>query len=167
MTRSARSATLTIPSQPSGHMSYDHFTGVSSAIRSRYAMAQAGNNPLSQLIRDAMQENSWTYADLAKACDIPRASAYALATRTDQRTTNRPSTLEKLAKGLGIPLQTIRQAAAEAAGYELDEVDLTPDEAKLSAQLVAEMDPAQRRTALQMLQLLRDSGSAPPKPRKR
>jgi len=117
-----------------------------------------GSNPLAQLVRDTMLANGWTYADLAKACDLPRATVYALATKSEQRTTNRPVTLEKLAKGLGLPLSTVRAAAAAGAGYGAETVgaDLTPTEVQLLTELASELSPAKRRQLLNLAQMFRD-----------
>ena len=145
-----------IPAQVTGAVIYDHATRTRRMGRGAIIGGGGMSNALAKLVRDKMEENGWSYADLARACDLPRTTVYLIATRDEQRTTNRPETLERLAHGLELPLSTIRQAAAEAAGYAYDEVDLTPDEVKMLAALAEELSPAKRGQLLGIAQMFRD-----------
>jgi transcriptional regulator with XRE-family HTH domain len=73
-------------------------------------------NALQQLIRERMTEQRWSYADVARRGEIPRSTVHHLATTERLRRPPHPATLEGLARGLGVPLDTVRTAAASAAG---------------------------------------------------
>ncbi|MFD8032457.1 helix-turn-helix domain-containing protein [Streptomyces sp. NPDC059717] len=76
-------------------------------------------NALQQIIRDRLDSERWSYGDVARRGGIPRSTVHHLATADHMARMPQPATLEGLAQGLGIPLQTIRQAAAEACGIHL------------------------------------------------
>ncbi|MER6125507.1 helix-turn-helix transcriptional regulator [Streptomyces sp. NPDC001795] len=76
-------------------------------------------NALQQIIRDRLDSERWSYGDVARRGGIPRSTVHHLATADHMARMPQPATLEGLAKGLGLPLHTIRQAAAEACGIHL------------------------------------------------
>jgi transcriptional regulator with XRE-family HTH domain len=69
-------------------------------------------NALQQIIRDRLDSERWSYGDVARRGGIPRSTVHHLATADHMARMPQPATLEGLAQGLGLPLQTIRQAAA-------------------------------------------------------
>ncbi|GAA3783032.1 transcriptional regulator [Streptomyces chiangmaiensis] len=76
-------------------------------------------NALQQIIRDRLDSERWSYGDVARRGGIPRSTVHHLATIDHMARMPQPATLEGLAQGLGLPLQTIRRAAAEACGIHL------------------------------------------------
>jgi hypothetical protein len=76
-------------------------------------------NALQQIIRDRLDSERWSYGEVARRGGIPRSTVHHLATTDHMARMPQPATLEGLAQGLGLPLHTIRQAAAEACGIHL------------------------------------------------
>jgi transcriptional regulator with XRE-family HTH domain len=76
-------------------------------------------NALQQIIRDRLDSERWSYGDVARRGGIPRSTVHHLATTDHMARMPQPATLEGLAQGLGLPLHTIRRAAAEACGIHL------------------------------------------------
>ncbi|MEU8588908.1 transcriptional regulator [Streptomyces sp. NPDC048664] len=76
-------------------------------------------NALQQIIRAKLDSERWSYGDVARRGSIPRSTVHHLATADHMARMPQPATLEGLALGLGIPLSTIRQAAAKACGIHL------------------------------------------------
>ena len=76
-------------------------------------------NALQQLIRERLDRKSWSYGDVARRGGIPRSTVHHLA--TTERVVRMPQsgTLEGLSKGLELPLDTVRRAAAEACGIHV------------------------------------------------
>ncbi|MFD9796359.1 helix-turn-helix domain-containing protein [Streptomyces sp. NPDC059070] len=76
-------------------------------------------NALQKIIRERLDQNSWSYGDVARRGGIPRSTVHHLATTDRVARMPQPATLEGLAKGLDLPLDTLRQAAAEACGIHV------------------------------------------------
>jgi transcriptional regulator with XRE-family HTH domain len=79
-------------------------------------LPQRDINPLQRLIRDRMQEQGWSYGDVAKRGGLPRSTVYTLATTRNLARPPRPATLNGLAWGLDLPVSVVRSAAAESTG---------------------------------------------------
>jgi transcriptional regulator with XRE-family HTH domain len=73
-------------------------------------------NPLQRLIRQRLQEQGWSYGDVAKRGGLPRSTVYTLATTRNLARPPRPATLNGLAWGLDLPVSVVRSAAAESTG---------------------------------------------------
>jgi transcriptional regulator with XRE-family HTH domain len=73
-------------------------------------------NTLQQLIRDRMADRRWSYGDVARRGGLPRSTVHHLATHERLVRPPHPDTLAGLARGLEVPLDTVRAAAATAAG---------------------------------------------------
>jgi transcriptional regulator with XRE-family HTH domain len=73
-------------------------------------------NTLQQLIRDRMADRGWSYGDVARRGGLPRSTVHHLATHDRLVRPPHPDTLAGLARGLDVPLDTVRAAAANAAG---------------------------------------------------
>ncbi|KJY43622.1 hypothetical protein VR41_02300 [Streptomyces sp. NRRL B-1568] len=76
-------------------------------------------NALQQIMRQRLDRQGWSYGDVARRGGIPRSTVHHLATTDRLVRMPQPGTLEGLAKGLELPLDTVRRAAAEACGIHL------------------------------------------------
>ncbi|EGG46914.1 hypothetical protein SGM_2638 [Streptomyces griseoaurantiacus M045] len=76
-------------------------------------------NALQQIIRDRLDREGWSYGEVARRGGVPRSTVHHLATAEHMARMPQPATLEGLAKGLGLPLDTVRRAAAEACGIHV------------------------------------------------
>ncbi|KOU42790.1 hypothetical protein ADK54_19655 [Streptomyces sp. WM6378] len=74
---------------------------------------------MQQLIREVLDREGWSYGEVARRGGIPRSTVHHLATTDRTVRMPQPATLEGLAKGLGLPLDTVRGAAAEACGIHV------------------------------------------------
>ncbi|MFF7354027.1 MULTISPECIES: helix-turn-helix domain-containing protein [Streptomyces] len=76
-------------------------------------------NALQQLIRERLDRQGWSYGDVARRGGVPRSTVHHLATTDRVVRMPQATTLEGLAKGLQLPLDTVRRAAAEACGIHV------------------------------------------------
>ncbi|MEV6115793.1 helix-turn-helix transcriptional regulator [Streptomyces sp. NPDC052109] len=76
-------------------------------------------NALQQLIRERLDRNGWSYGEVARRGGVPRSTVHHLATTDRVVRMPQATTLEGLAKGLQLPLDTVRRAAAEACGIHV------------------------------------------------
>jgi transcriptional regulator with XRE-family HTH domain len=76
-------------------------------------------NALQQLIRERLDRQGWSYGDVARRGGVPRSTVHHLATADRVVRMPQATTLEGLAKGLELPLDTVRRAAAEACGIHV------------------------------------------------
>ncbi|MFJ1608099.1 helix-turn-helix domain-containing protein [Streptomyces sp. NPDC088253] len=83
-------------------------------------------NALQQIIRDRLDREGWSYGEVARRGGIPRSTVHHLATAERVVRMPQPSTLEGLSKGLGLSLDTVRRAAAEACGIHVYAADAPP-----------------------------------------
>jgi transcriptional regulator with XRE-family HTH domain len=83
------------------------------------------SNPLQRLIRQRLDEQGWSYGDVARRGGLPRSTVYTLATNRNLTRPPRPVTLNGLAWGLGLPVSVVRATAAASTGlhYYDDEPD--------------------------------------------
>lgn len=120
---------------------------------------RGSNNALSKLIRTRMAEMDLSFAEVGRRGDIPSNSVWRLATKTTHLQPPRAQTLERLARGLSLPLDVVRAAAAEAAGYRLEEITAPIDAAedvRIVAAAMGEMTPADRAKLRKMAQMFVD-----------
>jgi transcriptional regulator with XRE-family HTH domain len=73
--------------------------------------------PLHEVIRERMDERGWSYGDVARRGGLPRSTVHHLATVDGLSRPPHPVTLERLARGLELPLEVLRAAAATTAGF--------------------------------------------------
>jgi hypothetical protein len=85
-------------------------------------------NTLQQLIRDRMADRRWSYGDVARRGALPRSTVHHLATHDRLVRPPHPDTLAGLARGLDVPLDTVRAAAATAAGLVISPEPVTDPE---------------------------------------
>ncbi|MFD8809177.1 helix-turn-helix domain-containing protein [Streptomyces sp. NPDC059597] len=76
-------------------------------------------NALQELIRERLDREGWSYGDVARRGGVPRSTVHHLATAERVVRMPQATTLEGLSKGLGLPLDTVRRAAAEACGIHV------------------------------------------------
>ncbi|MER7836086.1 helix-turn-helix transcriptional regulator [Streptomyces sp. NPDC096040] len=130
-------------------------------------------NALQQLIREHLDRKGWSYGDVARRGGIPRSTVHHLA--TTERVVRMPqsTTLEGLAKGLELPLERVRRAAAEACGIHV--YDTSPDadaganggaadpEVALLIASVQKLSADDRRHVTALVESLLDRSSRPAK----
>jgi len=114
-------------------------------------------NPLQQLIRGRMAERGWSYADVARRGGLPRSTVHHLATTERLRRPPHPTTLAALAEGLGIPLDTVRTAAAAAAGLTAWKEPTADPEIEVLVAALTQLSPEDRRHVLALVQSLLDA----------
>jgi transcriptional regulator with XRE-family HTH domain len=73
-------------------------------------------NPLQRLILQRLRERGWSYGEVARRGGLPRSTVYTLATTRNLARPPRPATIDALAKGLDVPVSSVRAAAAESTG---------------------------------------------------
>jgi hypothetical protein len=123
-------------------------------------------NPLQRLIRRRMQEQGWSYGDVAKQGGLPRSTVYTLATTRNLARPPRPATLNGLAWGLDLPVAVVRSAAAESTGLhyyddELGAADAVGDpERDLLIASIDELSPEDRQHVLALVESLRKKTAA-------
>ncbi|MEV6834879.1 helix-turn-helix transcriptional regulator [Streptomyces sp. NPDC051133] len=133
-------------------------------------------NALQQLIRERLDGKGWSYGDVARRGGVPRSTVHHLATTDRVVRMPQAATLEGLAKGLELPLDSVRRAAAEACGIHVygtpsgrdtDETAArTADpEVDLLIASVQQLSAADRRHVAALVESLLGR-SAPPAPEK-
>ena len=123
------------------------------------ASLPAPRNPLQRLIRERMNEMAWSFEDVAKRGGPSHSTLYSLLARPEFRVAPRNETMTKLARGLDLPLDVIRAAAGQSAGYELESVPTTLESAKglrMVAATFEKLDPSRQRTAEKIMRALLD-----------
>jgi transcriptional regulator with XRE-family HTH domain len=70
---------------------------------------------LSDLIRQHQERTGESYSDIARRAELSKAKIGQLAT-TKQNHMPRADTIERIAKGIGLPVRVIQQAALASAG---------------------------------------------------
>lgn len=74
------------------------------------------SNSLQRLILESRSASGLSYADIAARGQLSRSTVYYLATTDPLQRSPSASTLRKLARGLELPEEVVRLAAAEAVG---------------------------------------------------
>ena len=128
--------------------------------------AEQDLNPLQRLIRLRMQEQGWSYGDVARRGGLPRSTVYTLATTRNLARPPRPATLNGLAWGLDLPVAVVRSAAAESTGLHYYDDELggaeaagDPDRDLLIAS-IDELSPEDRQHVLALVESLRKKTAA-------
>jgi len=81
-------------------------------------------NALQRLIKARMAELDLTFYEVGRRGGMPHTTAWTLASKAEHRQIPRIKTLKALSKGLDLPLDVVRVAAAEAAGIRIEEITL-------------------------------------------
>lgn len=104
-------------------------------------------NALQRLIRKRMADLDYTFRDVAAKGGLSFSTVSTLANKDVHRQIPRMATLEKLAKGLDVPLDVLRAAAVEAAGFRLQEITVPidgADDARIVMAAMSKMSAADR-----------------------
>ncbi|MFD8733611.1 helix-turn-helix domain-containing protein [Streptomyces sp. NPDC059618] len=120
-------------------------------------------NPLQVLIKHQLEQRGWSYGDVARGGGISRSTVHHLATSERLAQMPQQSTLEGLAKGLGIPVAPVHRAAAEACGVNLYREDTLaagdPEVAILIAS-VQKLSPVDRKHVSALVESLLRNAAA-------
>jgi transcriptional regulator with XRE-family HTH domain len=129
------------------------------------APGQAGN-PLQRLIARRLRERGWSYGEVARRGGLPRSTVYSLATTRNLVRPPRPTTIDRLARGLDVPVSVVRTAAAESTG--LHYYDGPPGrggpgdrERDLLIASIDELSPENRRHVAALVESLRNRPDPP------
>ena len=123
-------------------------------------------NPLQRLIRQRLDDQGWSYGDVAKRGGLPRSTVYTLATTRNLARPPRPATLNGLAWGLDLPVSVVRSAAAESTGlHYYDDEPGTPGPASdperdLLIASIDELTSEDRRHVAALVESLRKKAPA-------
>lgn len=90
---------------------------------------------LQALLRERLDARSWSYGDVARRGSVPRSTVHHLATTERLIRMPQPATLEALARGLELPLDIVRRAAAHSCGIHIYEPAPDPEVDVLIASL--------------------------------
>jgi hypothetical protein len=102
-------------------------------------------NALQQLIRTRMADERWSYGDVARRGGVPRSTVHHLATHERLVRPPHPHTLAGLARGLDVPLEAVRVAAATAAGLVVWPEPVTDPEVDVLVASLNKLTPEDRR----------------------
>lgn len=102
-------------------------------------------NALQRLIRTRMADLNRSYGEVARRGDLPRSTVHHLASNETMGRVPKPSTLERLARGLDLPLATIRSAAASAAGFDLRAEPVDDPEIEVLIASLSQLSPQDRQ----------------------
>lgn len=139
-------------------------------VRTRSAAADAARHttgvpealtPLQQLIADYLRDKTArgdkeSYSSIARRAGMSRATVQAIATRRDYGKQGLAhDTLAKLARGLEMPEQRVRDAAAATAGYTGRDTADSPQMQLLLA-VAKDLDPERLAAVLSRARLLHE-----------
>ncbi|WP_330343188.1 helix-turn-helix domain-containing protein [Streptomyces sp. NBC_00557] len=114
-------------------------------------------NTLQEMIKLKLDQNGWSYSDVARRGGISRSTVHHLATSARLAQMPQQTTLEGLAKGLGIPVAPVQRAAAEAAGVNLyleDAPEAADPEVAILIASVHKLSPTDRRHVAALVESL-------------
>lgn len=107
---------------------------------------------LADLIRSHQDATGDSYGDIAKRAGISKAKVGQLAV-AEQRHMPRIDTVEKLARGLRLPLPLVQRAAMTSAGISPnDEAGVTPTE--VLAARIERLSPRDREIVMRLVESL-------------
>jgi transcriptional regulator with XRE-family HTH domain len=108
-------------------------------------MSEVPQDALQRLIHERMRELRRSYGDVARRGGLSRSTVHYLATHGRSGRLPNPSTLERLALGLDLPLSVVRAAAASAAGFVLDSQAGDDPEIDVLVASLVRLSPADRQ----------------------
>lgn len=120
-------------------------------------------NAMQRLIRQRMAELDLSFAEVGRRGDIPQNTVWRLANKVQHRQPPRAQTLERLARGLDLPLDVVRAAAADAAGYRLEEINTTleaAEDVRIVVAAMSELSAADRAKLRRMAQMFAEEMAA-------
>jgi hypothetical protein len=101
-----------------------------------------------------MTENHWSYGEIARRGGLPRSTVHHLATAEHLTRPPLPSTIERLAKGLDLPIDAVRVAAATAAGYTVWTEPVADPDIEVMVAALNRLSPEDRRHVQALIQSL-------------
>ncbi|MEV7243058.1 MULTISPECIES: helix-turn-helix transcriptional regulator [unclassified Streptomyces] len=116
------------------------------------------------MIKHKLDQYGWSYSDVARRGGISRSTVHHLATSERLAQMPQQTTLEGLAKGLGIPVAPVQRAAAEAAGVHLyleDAPEAADPEVAILIASVHKLSPTDRRHVAVLVESLLHANGAP------
>lgn len=168
----AMNATSEVPDVLAGHDTCERLRsankrtgrGVSDMARTKAASGRGGSEPaapnaLQRIIRERMNEMGWTFEDVERRGGPSHSTLYSIVSVKQFKSAPRHATLQKLARGLDLPLDILRSAAGQAAGYGLESVPTTLESARglrVIAATFDKLDPSRQRTAERIMRALLD-----------
>ncbi|AJE39126.1 helix-turn-helix domain-containing protein [Streptomyces nodosus] len=120
-------------------------------------------NTLQDIIKSKLEEKGWSYSDVARRGGISRSTVHHLATSARLAQMPQQTTLEGLARGLGIPVAPVQRAAAEAAGVNIyfeNASESTDPEVEILVASVHKLSPADRRHVAVLVESLLRAGES-------
>ena len=113
----------------------------SSSRSPRYAgRGEIPDNPFARMIERRREELGLSWYDIAKLGGFgSHTIVYALARKVEWKQPPRQDTLKRIAKALSLDLDVVKSAAAEACGYNLQEITVPLDAAEDVKVVVAAM----------------------------
>lgn len=112
---------------------------------------KGGMNALARLIKRRKEELDLTWQELAdRGGFTSHTVVYALANKSIHKSPPRAETLDRLAKALSVPVDVVRAAAMEAAGYRVEEISTTleaSEDVRIIAAVAGDL-PAEDRAVL-------------------
>jgi len=124
---------------------------------------EQASNPLQRLIQQRLRERGWSYGEVARRGALPRSTVYTLATTRNLVRPPRPATIDRLAKGLDVPVSAVRAAAAASTGlhyYEETQAGSPGGEGDQQRELliasIDELSPEDRRHVAALVESLRN-----------
>lgn len=126
-------------------------------------VTNAASNALQELVRERLERQGWSYGDVARRGGIPRSTVHHLATTDRLVRMPQPATLEGLARGLELPLDAVRRAAAAACGIHVYEAAPDPEVDVLIASL-QQLSAQDRRHVAALVESLLERGRHPESP---
>lgn len=120
-------------------------------------------NTLQDMIKSKLDQKGWSYSDVARRGGISRSTVHHLATSEKLAQMPQQSTLEGLAKGLGLPPAPVLRAAAEAAGvhvYFENAAETADPEVEILIASVQKLSPAARRHVAVLVESLLEEGES-------
>ncbi|MER6126584.1 helix-turn-helix transcriptional regulator [Streptomyces sp. NPDC001795] len=115
------------------------------------------------MIKNKLDEKGWSYSDVARRGGISRSTVHHLATSARLAQMPQQTTLEGLARGLGIPVGPVQRAAAEAAGVNLyfeNAPEITDPEVEILIASVHKLSPTDRRHVAVLVESLLRAGES-------
>lgn len=110
-------------------------------------------NSLQRLIRKRMVDLDLTFREVAAKGGLPYSTVSTLAHKADHKQVPRLSTIEKLAKGLDVPVEVVRSAAIDAAGFRMEEISVpidTAGEVRIIAAIAGQLSNSDRTKLLRL-----------------
>lgn len=111
---------------------------------------RVNNLALRDLVQRQRETLGLSYGDIAEASGLPRSTVYYLATERLKRSPS-PATITALARGLQLPFELVRDAAAVAVGLSVEAADLDDPALSVLIASVHELTPDEREHVLALV----------------